>query len=369
MIQQTRFEQRRPTNWWLSLGLFLIAFSMVLPHIPYFARTFSPDWLDGLWGFVCGIGIGIELSLLIRLARFRRATAALGLLVCFGALASPAHASPAPAAVETRSGFFTTTDGVRLHYLEAGQGSAIVFVPGWTMPAWIWEKQIAFFAQHYHVVALDPRDQGESDKVAFGNSTPRRARDIQELVTHLKLSPAVLVGWSLAVSELLTYAEQFGGHDVLAYVLVDGGVWQKQDARVLSGMLGAYQLVENNRAIFTDQFVRSIYRKPQPDDYIKRVEEASLQMPADSAVAASISALGRDDWTPAIRKLDRPVLVMCETKFKPTAADPISSLLPTTQVELFPDAGHALFVDDADHFNSVLQAFLEKLPPADSTGN
>ena len=36
--------------------------------------------------------------------------------------------------------FFISSDDVRLHYLEAGPASAntLVFVPGWTMPAWIW---------------------------------------------------------------------------------------------------------------------------------------------------------------------------------------------------------------------------------------
>jgi len=62
---------------------------------------------------------------------------------CIGALCLVALAcclSPDSAfGVEAKSGFFTTSDGVKLHYLEAGQGPAIVFVPGWTMPGWIWE--------------------------------------------------------------------------------------------------------------------------------------------------------------------------------------------------------------------------------------
>lgn len=60
-------------------------------------------------------------------------------------------------AAKVESGTFTTSDGVKLHYLEAGKGLAIVFVPGWTMPAWIWEGQIHHFAEHYQVVVLDPR--------------------------------------------------------------------------------------------------------------------------------------------------------------------------------------------------------------------
>ena len=92
------------------------------------------------------------------------------------------------------------------------------FEPGGNMPAWMWDPQIQYFAGHYHVVALDPRSQGDSDKPLEGNSPERRAQDIKELVDHLKLAPVVLVGWPLAAPELLSYAEQFGGGQVRAYV-------------------------------------------------------------------------------------------------------------------------------------------------------
>ena len=79
---------------------------------------------------------------------------------------------------------FTTSDGVRLSYLEAGRehGRTVVFVPGWTMPAWIFEAQIEALDDRYHVVALDPRGQGESEVPAFGYAAERRGRDVAELI-------------------------------------------------------------------------------------------------------------------------------------------------------------------------------------------
>jgi len=56
---------------------------------------------------------------------------------------------PNGVAQATKSGFFKTSDGVRIHYLEAGSGRPIVFIPGWTMPAWIWQKQIDEFSKKY----------------------------------------------------------------------------------------------------------------------------------------------------------------------------------------------------------------------------
>jgi microsomal epoxide hydrolase len=263
---------------------------------------------------------------------------------------------------EVKCGFFTTSDGVRLHYLEAGSGPGILFEPGWTMPAWIWDLQVRHFADHYHVVALDPRSQGDSDKRADSNYPERRAQDINEVVEHLELSPVVLVGWSLGVNELLTYAERYGAGHVRAYVLVDGFVSDKQDPQFISTILGLYRQVQTNRRDFTEKFVRSMYKKPQPEDYIARVIEASMQMPTDSAVAVSVSTITRADWRPAIAKLDRPVLIACETAMKRPAADLIKSLVPSTRVELFDSVGHALFVDDSSRFNAVLDDFLNHLP-------
>lgn len=265
-------------------------------------------------------------------------------------------------AAETRSGTFTTSDGVKLHYLEAGNGPAIIFVPGWTMPAWIWEKQIQHFSEHYHVIALDPRSQGESEKAAEGNYFERRAKDIDELIENRKLAPAVLVGWSLAVTEVLSYAEQFGGAGVRGYVLVDGLAWEKQDLQFVGAMLGMYTQIQTNRRQFTERFVRSMYKKPQSEEYIARVIAASLLMPTDSAIAASVSSVSRADWRPAMAKLDRPVLVMCESAIQAMTADPIKKNVPTARVEAFADAGHALFVDDAERFNTVLEGFVKNLP-------
>src|SRR5690349_18315971 len=82
------------------------------------------------------------------------------------------HAQTAPT-----SAFLTTSDGVKLHYLEQGQGSTILFVPGLAMPADVWDAQIRYFAGSHRVVALDPRSQGDSAKPSFGHDPGRRGRD------------------------------------------------------------------------------------------------------------------------------------------------------------------------------------------------
>ena len=113
------------------------------------------------------------------------------------ALAVSLHAAdPSIAKDGLRSGFVTTSDGVKLHYLEAGTGPAILFVPGWTGTAEFWAPQMRHFAGSHRVVALDPRSQGDSDKPAEGNYHERRGRDIREVIDQLRLAPVIVVSWS-----------------------------------------------------------------------------------------------------------------------------------------------------------------------------
>src|SRR6185503_5658274 len=65
---------------------------------------------------------------------------------------------------------FTTSDGVRLRYIDEGAGETLLFVPGWLMPAEIWRPQIDYFARKYRVIALDPRSQGDSQIAESGNN-------------------------------------------------------------------------------------------------------------------------------------------------------------------------------------------------------
>jgi microsomal epoxide hydrolase len=280
------------------------------------------------------------------------------LVVLIAISVSAACAQTAP-----KSAFFTTSDGVRLHYLETGKGPAIVFIPGWTMPAWIWEKQIAHFAPKYHVIVVDPRSQGESDKAADGNYPERRARDYKEVIDHLKLASPVLVGWSMGVHELLTYADEFGPASAGGFVLVDGFLWEKPDPQ-MTQMIGNWMHgFQRDRRKDIEGFVRTMYRKPQTEDYFKRVAEASLATPTNTAALLIHNMIDREDWTPVLAKLAQaktPVLGMFTGQEKKTV-ELLRAKLPAAQIVVFDDAGHALFVDDAERFNTTLQKFVENV--------
>jgi non-heme chloroperoxidase len=269
---------------------------------------------------------------------------------------------PSVIAQATKSEFFKTSDGVRIHYLEAGSGRAIVFIPGWTMPAWIWQKQIDEFAKKYHVIAVDPRSQGESDKPPYGHLPETRSRDYEELVNHLGLKRPVLVGWSMACGELLKYVEQFGTDNLGGLVLVDGLIPEKPSLEMFAGLSGWMNQLQQDRQKQADGFVRTMFKKPQTEDYLKRVIDASMQVPADTAVTLIYNLIAIKDLSGAFARMNRPMLFTYQPDTQPSADLLKSKLGDKVRLERFDGDGHALFVDDPEKFNRVLEAFVQSLP-------
>ena len=270
--------------------------------------------------------------------------------------------APGMFAQTTKSEFFKTSDGVRIHYVEAGSGRAIVFIPGWTMPAWIWEKQIDEFSKTYHVIAVDPRSQGESDKPPSGHLPETRSRDYKELVDHLRLKKPVLIGWSMACGELVKYAEQFGTDNIAGLVLVDGLLPEKLNPEMFAVLSGWMNELQQDRRKQAEGFVRSMYKKPQSDEYLKSVVDASIEVPADTAVVLIYNMIAVKDFSAGLAKINRPVLFAYQPESQSSADFLKSKLGDKLRLERFDGDGHALFVDEPQKFNNVLEEFLKGLP-------
>lgn len=281
----------------------------------------------------------------------RIAAAVLAVLALVGV-----HPAAAQDAVQSR--YFLTSDGVRLHYLEAGPatGHTIVFIPGWTMPAWIWQPQIRAFAPHYHVVAFDPRGQGDSAAPSWGYEPARRSQDIAELVSGLAPVPVLLVGWSLGVLDTLAYVRAHGDLMVAGLVLVDNSVGE--DPAPPPRLHHPRPVMPH--AIAMHRFVAGMFLHKPSESYLDRLTEATLHTPEAASRALLAYPVPRTYWRDAIYSTEKPVLYVVRPGWLAEQATNLAHNRPGTQIAVFPGAGHALFVDDAARFNALLAGFITR---------
>ena len=271
-------------------------------------------------------------------------------------------AGPAVLGQAAKSGFIKTSDGTRIHYLEAGSGRPIVLIPGWTMPAWIWQPQIEEFSTKYHVIAVDPRSQGESDKPSFGHLQETRARDYKELVDQLGLKQPVLVGWSMGTAELVKYIAQFGNDNVAGLVFVDGFLQDQFSPEMFNALSGWMNQLQQDRTKQADGFIRHMFKKPHPEEYIQKLIAASIQVPADTAALLIYNMMAVKDYPDGLAKIERPVLCMYQPESQPIADLVKAKLGDKVKVARYSDDGHALFVDDPTRFNRLVDEFMQSLP-------
>lgn len=90
---------------------------------------------------------------------------------------------------------FVAANGARFHVAEAGTGPLVVLLHGFPQFWWAWRHQIPALAEAgYHVVAMDLRGYGASDKPPRGYDTFTLATDVAGVVRGVGERDAVVVG-------------------------------------------------------------------------------------------------------------------------------------------------------------------------------
>lgn len=87
-----------------------------------------------------------------------------------------------------------TVNGIRLHYVTAGEGPPVYLLHGFPETWFGWRKQIPVLAERFTVVAPDLRGYGASAKPAAGYDKRTMAGDVLGLMDHLGHQRIALVG-------------------------------------------------------------------------------------------------------------------------------------------------------------------------------
>jgi pimeloyl-ACP methyl ester carboxylesterase len=201
------------------------------------------------------------------------------LIVFTVAIAGPLRAQPA--AVEDK---FFSANGVRIRYVEAGRGDAVVLVHGFSSSLdGTWRQNGVFdaLARDFHVVALDCRGHGKSDKPHDAASYGiQMVEDVARLLDHLDIRKAHIVGYSM------------GG-------AITGKFIATHPDRVLTAVFGGSSprlgwTAQNERD--SNELAESLEQGKGMRPLILRLAPPNEPKPSDEAIEqASRASLGRND--------------------------------------------------------------------------
>ena len=119
------------------------------------------------------------------------------------------------------SHYFTTNDGVRLHYRKSGSGEPLILLSGWTGDSSVFHRNYPAFNEHFSVYSLDYRCHGLSDSPSWGLRVSRLAMDLKEFIDHLGYNKVNLLAHSMGNTVIWCYITLFGQDRINKLVFED----------------------------------------------------------------------------------------------------------------------------------------------------
>jgi non-heme chloroperoxidase len=270
---------------------------------------------------------------------------------------------------------FTTKDGTSIYYKDWGSGPVVTFSHGWPLSADAWDAQMLFLGQRgYRVIAHDRRGHGRSGQTWQGNTMDQYADDLAELMNHLDIKDATVVGHSTGGGEVVRYIARHGQKRVARLVLISSvpPLMLKTDKNPGGLPLSVFDVIRAGVAKDRSQFYKDLslpfygYNKPGAK-ISEGIRETFWLQGMQSSIIGSydcIKAFSETDQTEDLKKIDVPTLVIQGDADQIVPIDDSgrlsAKLVKNGTLKVIAGAPHGLCTTHADVINQELLAFLQK---------
>lgn len=270
---------------------------------------------------------------------------------------------------------FVDVDGIRTHYLEAGEGPIVVLLHSGEFGGCAeisWEFNIPALAERFRVVAPDWLGFGRTDKVFdFTGARDRVYRHMRRFLEVMAIDEADFIGNSMGGSNLARIAASPPViFPVRSVVLCSGGGFtpETEERKTLLAYDGTPEAMS--------ALLKAMLHDPKWGDdeaYVAR-RQAFATMPGAwectaaarfkaPFAAAKGSGFGQADTT-QYEQIAFPTLMIAgrEDRLRePGYAEELGRRIPDCEVHVFDRCGHCPNIESADEFNRIVVSFLERV--------
>ena len=246
-----------------------------------------------------------------------------------------------------------SVDGINIHWVSEGKGSAIVFVHGWTCDTSVWKDQMAEFKNNYRVIALDLPGHGQSGSSSDGKYTmDLYARAVEAVRAEAGIEKMVLVGHSMGGPVIGQYAVNYPDR-VAGLVGVDAAFQPPK---------GPPPGFDPDNPPPREQFIRSMFVPETSEAVQKKVLNMMLSTSDEKAMALG-NAMGTftSDNNDTINAPALIVLAGTRDSSDEAFREAVSRFAPRVKLEKVPGTGHFLMMEKPADFNRLLRDFLAAL--------
>jgi 3-oxoadipate enol-lactonase len=260
-----------------------------------------------------------------------------------------------------------TTNNLALDYFDNGNGIPLLLIHGYPLSRALWEPQIIGLAGVARVLAPDLRGHGGSDPGPGPYSMSVLADDCREFLDALGITrPVVMGGLSM------------GGYVVFEF-------YRKYPQRIAGLILTATRAgadspeakANRDKAATTarEKGVDAIVETMLPKILSQKSSQTRLELVARvrkmmvgtslAAVVGDLTAMrDRTDSTAMLAQIDKPTLILHgvdDQLIPPAEAQAMGAAIPNARLEILPEAGHLLNLEQPELFNEAVRRFLSSV--------
>lgn len=276
----------------------------------------------------------------------------------------------------------TTLHGHRVAYRYAGEGPVIVLVHGITSTSATWDRVLPYLARRFTVIAPDLIGHGESAKPRGDYSLGAYASGVRDILVSLGHDRATFVGHSLGGGIAMQLAYQFPERCERLVLVSSGGL-----GREVTPLLRAATLPGSDWVL---PLLASGWLLDAGRTVGRALERVGLRAGTDIAEMARGHASlqdreAREAFVHTLRTIVEPSGQRVNASDRLYLAESIPFLLiwgerdtiipvehgraahelvPSSRLEVFPEAGHFPQIDEPQQFLDVLFDFMDTTEPA-----
>lgn len=258
--------------------------------------------------------------------------------------------------------------GAQIYCESAGEGEAVVLVPGFASGMWSWAWQTASLAEHFRVITFDTRGLSRStDDGTRELSIELIADDIAAILDSLEIEKAHILGLSFGgfvaqefalkypkrIDKLVLASTSFGGVNHVSPSLKVLGAFTSTEGLNSGDRIRQYLTVS-----FSPDFAVS---NPQTVEEFCRLREENF-VPENVYLGQLRSAFAFDSES-RVRQIAAATLVITgedDTIVPVQNSRNLAAAIPNAELSIIEGGSHMAFVSQADRFNEIVREFLEK---------
>ncbi|HLN20698.1 MAG TPA: alpha/beta hydrolase [Bacteroidales bacterium] len=260
---------------------------------------------------------------------------------------------------------YTTIQGRKIWYTEAGTGLPVVLLHGYLESSEIWNGFSEKLSSEFRVISIDLPGQGKSDVYSETHSMEMIAEVIKELTGNLRLGKFFLVGHSLGGYVTMAFVDLYPG-SLKGYCLFHSHPMADSEAALQKRKNEIAMVLSGKKDLIYPDNIEKMFASSNLDklkDEVKRSKKIASGTPGNGIIAVLNGMMKRPSRIDVMEKGKVPCLWILGAK--DNYIDHISvrekiRLPENAGVILLKQSGHMGFIEEQDASVKAVSDFIKE---------